>query len=250
MAKFISHIYRVFLVSIFSFSIFASPAQSQEFELPSEELAKESVLPVFDKTVVVRNRAVTTAQRFEVNGYAGLNLLEPFYSNMVMGFGGTYHFTETHGVNVTAMMLGSSLSSNAKALQNGEGLPPGQSFDASRAPTVESILFGNYQMTAYYGKISVTKQRAMNLSLYGLAGLGIVNWSDKVEPALNVGFGQKLYFTPNWALRADLNLAMYNGPDTASKQGLTTGGPTLGSGDFSKTMYFRSFLTAGIAYLF
>jgi hypothetical protein len=44
----------------------ASPyAPAETIEFPEEELATESVLPVFDKTVVVRNRTITRAGRVD-----------------------------------------------------------------------------------------------------------------------------------------------------------------------------------------
>lgn len=245
---FLSDIKYLALSFLVVFGSVSSSLASEEIELPEDELAKESVLPVFDKTVVVRNRAVSLSKRFELSANMGLNLLEPFYSNIVYGFGGAYHFDETHGVNVSFILQQTDLSSNAKDLQAGKGLNSG-SFDASLAPTIDSLLFINYQMTAYYGKISVTKQSAMNLSLYGLAGLGLVNWSDSTEPALNVGFGQKLYFNKHFAFRADLNMAIYQGPDITSKD-LPAGGAKRNSDYFDSTLFFRTYLTAGIAYLF
>lgn len=242
----LQHLIFVFLLALFVTSMTTA---ADEIALPEEELARESVLPVFDKTMVVRNRAITTEGRFEAGLQTGLNLLEPFYGSLVYGVGGSYHFSETHGVNFSALFLNSTLSSNAKDLQAGKGLQGSNTFDVSRAPNVDNILFANYQLTAYYGKISVTKTKAMNLSLYGLAGAGLVNWSDKISPGLNVGFGQKLYITKNWAIRADLTMAIYRGPDPTSRD-LQAGGGTLDSGAFDQTIYFRTFLTAGLAYLF
>lgn len=253
--KCMNHIIRLLnsplMISIFFMLVLnGHVSNAAEIELPEEELAKESVLPVFDKTVVVRNRAVTLTERFEVSANLGLNLLEPFYTNAVYGFGGAYHFDEMHGVAFSGMFLQTELTSNAKALQAGEGLTDsGQTFDASKAPTVDSMLFASYQLTAYYGKVSLTKNRAMNLSLYGLLGGGLVNWSDHTELALNAGLGQKLYITPNVALRADLNMAIYQGPDITSKE-LPATGPSRESDYFDDTIYFRTFLTVGLAYLF
>ena len=222
---------------------------ADQIEFPEEELATESVLPVFDETVVVRNRKVTVSNRFEIGGGVGLNLLEPLYNNTVFNLSGAYHFDETNGVNFTAVFQQSGLSGNGEDLKEGKGID--STFDASRAPSPENYLFGNYQATAYYGKISITKQKAMNLSLYGLLGLGLVQFTDSSEPAVNLGFGQKLYFSENFALRADFSVAGYNGPDpTKPKDGpLTTGGAQLSSDDFESTFYFRSFLTVGVVYL-
>ena len=235
---------------IASLCLFATPQTfAEQIEFPEEELATESVLPVFDETVVVRNRKVTTTGRFELGLGAGLSLLEPLYNNNAFSLSGAYHLDETHGINFTAVLMQSGLSGNGEDLRDGKGID--STFDASKAPAPENYIFANYQATAYYGKISVTKSKAMNLALYGLLGLGLVQFSDSTEPALNLGFGQKLYFSENFALRADFSVAGYNGPDPTKPKGapLTATGPSRSSDDFESTFYFRSFLTFGVVFL-
>lgn len=235
--------------SISLFSLGASQAYADEpIELPDEELATESVLPVFDKTVAVRQRLVNTAGRFEFGAGAGLNLIEGLYNNFVYNLAGSYHLNEERALTLFAIVPNSGLSNQGEALQNGEGLDNGKTFDASKAPMPELYFSGNYQFTAYYGKISVTKKKAMNLALYGLGGLGVVKWTDKTEPLLNLGIGQKLYFNPNSAIRFDLQLMTYRGPDPTSKE-LATTDPSRDSDYFGQTTYFRSFLTVGLVFL-
>jgi outer membrane beta-barrel protein len=231
-----------------------NPVRAETIEFPDEELATESVLPVFDKTVVVRERTVKTAKRFEVGGGAGLSLVEPLYEQMVFNITASYHFDELHGVNVSGVLLSDGLSNAGSDLKAGKGLENSTPFDASLAPTIQSMLFANYQFSAYYGKISLTKQKTMNLSLYGTVGGGIVNWSDTTTFGLDAGIGQKIYFTPNVGLRIDLMLAMYTGPDptspkTSNGQLNSTSG-SLGSDQFESTFYFRPFLTGAFVVLF
>jgi outer membrane beta-barrel protein len=237
---FISHL----LGLLFAGLVFADDV----IELPIEELAKESVLPVFDRTVVVRNRAVTTEGRFEIGGGLGLSLIEALYKNTVFGVNAAYHFDEINGIHLQAVFQSQGLSNNGNRLK--QGLFGGGNFDPSLAPSPEYFAFANYQFTAYYGKISLSKQRALNLSLFGLAGLGVVSFGDSTQPALNFGFGQKFYFTPNIAFRYDLTGSVFQGPDpTQPNQGNLSSGPKLGSSDFEQTLYFRSLLTAGIVFL-
>ncbi len=228
-------------------------AYAETIEFPEEELPTESVLPVFDKTVVIRDRAVKTAGRFEIGVGTGLNLAEPLYSQTVFNITGTYHLDETNGINVNALFLSSGLSQAGQDLKSGNVPPAGKVFDASLAPTVQEMLFGNYQLTAYYGKVSLTKQTVMNLSLYGLAGAGLVQWSDHSTFGFDVGFGQKLYFTPHQGLRFDMILAMYTGPDPTNPNTTgkaLTGSTKLSSSDFSTTYYMRPFMTLAYVYLF
>lgn len=238
------------LISITSISLSASLARADKIEFPDDELATESVLPVFDKNIVVRNRAITTAKRFEVGAGFGLSLIEALYNNVVYGFNGVYNIDETRAIHVMGMFQQSGLSSNGEKLQSGNfsGQNP---FDPSLAPSPEYYIFGNYQLTAYYGKISLSKQKSLNLSLFGLFGLGMVSFGDTTEPALNVGFGQKFYFNKNLALRLDLCLSMFQGPDPTKFKGggNLSGIPKQTSDQFESTLFFRSFLTAGLVYL-
>jgi hypothetical protein len=48
---------------------------TQNIQFPEEELASESVLPIFDQPVSVKNRAVLTAQRLEVGGGGGFRTI-------------------------------------------------------------------------------------------------------------------------------------------------------------------------------
>jgi outer membrane beta-barrel protein len=251
---------KMFLRHLFFYSLVITPAlqvaHAETIEFSEDELATESVLPVFDKTVVVRERAVKTTGRIEIGVGGGLNLAEPLYSQTVFDVMGVYSFDEVNGMNIFATFLSSQLSTAGSELAAGQGLQPGSSnpnFDASLAPTVQNMTFANYQFTAYYGKISIAKELTMNLSLYGMAGLGMVKWTDVAKVGVDVGFGQKLYFNEHNAIRFDMFLAMYQGPDPTNPTGsntMTTGGPTLPSSAFSTTTYIRPFMTLGYVYLF
>lgn len=235
--------------ALFVLSSFQS-ARAEVVEFPEDELAKESVLPVFDKTVVVRERAITTAGKFEIGAGLGLNLVEPLYEQLVYDFSASYHIDEIHGVNVTAYMLSTGLSKAGTDLKNGVGLS-GNQFDASLAPQVENMIFGNYQFTAYYGKISITNQTTMNLGLYGLLGAGLLKWTDKASFGLDAGIGQKIYFTKNLSLRIDLTVMLYQGPDpTSPKSGAPLNTVELKTSDFESTYYIRPFLTSSLVYMF
>lgn len=221
---------------------------AETIELPEEELAAESVLPVFDKTVAVRNRLVSTKSKVELGGGIGLNLIEGLYNNTVFHGQLTYHFSEEKALSIFAILASDELSNTGKDLKAGDGILP-NTFDASLAPSPEYFIIANYQFTAYYGKVSISKTRAMNLALYGLAGGGFMSWSDgEFSPVLNAGIGQKFYFTPQFALKADLQMKIYQGPDITSKD-LDAGGPKRDSSYFSEETFFRPFLTIGAVFL-
>ena len=69
-------------------------------ELPTEELAQESVYPVFDKPVSVKNRNVNTAGKYEIGGYYGNALTEPIFNVSKFGIVGYYHWSEDHAIGL------------------------------------------------------------------------------------------------------------------------------------------------------
>jgi hypothetical protein len=80
--------------------LIASVAHTEVIEFPEDELATESVLPVFDQPVGVKNRSVNTAHRFELGVEAGYDMTEPFFSPYTIGGSATYHFNEESGLNI------------------------------------------------------------------------------------------------------------------------------------------------------
>jgi outer membrane beta-barrel protein len=231
-------------------SLFLNPVRAQTVEFAEDELATESVVPVFDKTVAVKQRNIVTQGRFEAGLAGGINLNEAFYDAITYGFNVSYHFDESSGVNFWYTLRNQALSSYGEQLQRGEGLS-GATFDASLAPYPESFILLNYQYTAYYGKVSLSKQTVMNLSLFGLAGAGLVSFGDSQRFTLNTGFGQKFYFTPRLALRLDLHLIYYQGidPTGIAPASMVTGSGPKDASLFSERAYFDSFVLAGLVFL-
>lgn len=221
---------------------------AETIEFPEEELATESVLPVFDNAKGVLNRAVVTEGRFEMGGGAGLALNEPFYNPMNFHLQASYHFTELHGLNLMYMFLMSGLSDYGEQLKTNPNLNP--KFDASEAPQPSSILMASYQLTAFYGKISLTKKSVMNLSLFGIAGAGMIGLNSGTQvPALNVGFGQKFYFSPRFALRLDFRLIGYSGPDPTSKTLDPTDNVKPAESEFKDEIFFNTYLSGGLVFI-
>ena len=225
---------------------FSNPVRSEVIKFSEEELAKETVLPKFDATSSVKNRNVSLARRWEVFIGWGKSLREPLYKSDILSGSLYYNITETHAVGLTGMYILQGLSNMGKDLREGRGIKP-RTFDPSLAPSAQSLLLAEYQLTAYYGKISIRKSLVMNLSLYGLLGAGQVSFGDSSELALNVGLGQKFYINRNWALRWDLRFMFYRGPNPVQEEpSLETGDSSVSSGDLEKTTYFPSFINIGL----
>lgn len=223
-------------------------ANAETIEFPEDELATESVLPVFENSQSVKARKVLLAHRVEVGGGLGLSLNEPFYNPANFNVNLTYHVNEVHGVNLTGIFWLGGLSSYGQDLRAGRGLSNGDTFDPTLAPNSKQLLLANYQFTAYYGKISISKKTVVNLSLFGLAGLGVLNQGSVSPIVADFGLGQNFYFSENLALRFDLKMFIFQGVDLTTQQ-LNVGTPPPDAGSFAKTTYFNTLLSGGLVFL-
>lgn len=224
-------------------------------ELPQEELAQESVYPVFDKPVSVKNRNVLTAGKFEVGGYYGNALTEPIFNVSKFGLAGYYHWTEEHAI-------GALYEKNAAGLSKyGEQLTDVKSSDGStirldfnRAPAPDSTLMVDYNFKAFYGKMSLSKSIVFNLTTLGSVAAGMVSYANKAYPGIAVGLGQKYYMTNQFSLRVDLRMFMNNAPIPFFKGNATTSlDPTKTApafDQFEERLTYTTNLNVGLNYMF
>lgn len=208
----------VFTTMVFSLSTFAVT-----IELPEEELAKESVLPVFEGgTVAVKSRRVVTKQKFEIGPMAGMIFNEPFFSPWAFGIHAGYHINEFHSIAINAFKRDAKLSDDASQIDSDLATTgPTLTINFPVVPVPEYLATIDYQMTAYYGKISLSKEFVMNLALYIYGGVGMTDLGGEMTWVADLGVGQNLFFTPKMGLRLDMKLLMYNGLDVTSRQTIT-----------------------------
>lgn len=193
-------------------------AQAVTIEFPVEELAKESVLPVFEGgTTAVKSRRVITKRKFEVGPMGGFIFNEPYFSPLTYGLHAGYHFNEFHSLHVNAFLRNDSPSDDSKEI---EKTFPGQ-FDFKMMPSAKYLATIDYQLTPYYGKISLSKDFVMNLAMYMYAGGGMIDFDGDKTWIADVGVGQNLFFSPTVGLRFDLKFLFFNGPVYTSLPGNT-----------------------------
>ena len=234
------------LLTVASMSLHSSRLLADTIEFPESELASESVLPVFDHPESVKARRVQTAHRIELGGFGGYALTEPFYNPMSFGVMATYHLNEVSGLNLAVSANVPGLSDYGNQLNPIPGTSANLNIQYAPAPKYLALL--NYQYTGFYGKLSLTKNYVMNLSLYGLLGAGAIGIGDSVRPVVSAGLGQKFYLSQSFALRFDLRMLMYQGPDGLSRD-LSSATTTASASTFSDKLQFSSLLSLGAVYL-
>lgn len=196
--------------------ILSTPAHAETIQFPTDELATESVLPVFDQPTSVKNRVVSLSKRIELGLLMGYALTEPFYNPFQIGGTLSYHINEDHGINIFGSTFLQGLSNEASQLNPIPGSNPPINGNLQYGPAPKYLGIISWQYSAFYGKLSFTKDYVMNLHLFGLLGVGMYGIGDSSNPVLAVGLGQKFHFTPSLSFRFDLRLLAYSGPDPAS----------------------------------
>ena len=189
---------KVSIPAFFTFLVFLIPFEGMAvtIKFPEEELARETVLPIFERNQAVRSRLVPTKGRVELGFASGFAMNEPLFKSLRYGGHLVYHFTETHGLLLEGQAYQKGLNENGQTLANTD-LDKENREEYLRmdyAPQPEYHLTANYQITAYYGKISVLKNFVMNLSLYGFLGGGIINFGGNPCSCFQHGFGSKILF--------------------------------------------------------
>jgi len=229
---------------LFAF-LFVAQAFAEDVEVPEEELARESTLPIFNKRRAVLNRHVLTSERLELGLGGGIEMNEPYYNDYMFGVHGTYNFNETSALNIQGLWWMPGLSSYGDQLNvtTSRHAP----FDASKAPHPVWAAIANYEYIAYYGKISVTKNGVMNLNLFGIAGIGYLNMNQVSTVCLNLGLGQNFFITRNIGIRADLRWLIFQGPDATTQSLRPTDHPA--AGDFGNRIYYNTQLGLGLVFV-
>ncbi len=230
------------LIPIIAFA--TARALAVDVEVPEEELAKESVLPRFERGEAVKNRNVVTDKKFELGAYAGWNFTEPIYNQGKVGFNGGYHLTEEHALMVNFVYWFPGRNSQYTDL-----LAKIQNLDFTRTPNIQYALWLNWELQAYYGKMSFTKRGVTNLHLYPILGLGMTKTANKVYPGINLGLGQKFYFGKSFALRFDFKIQYQQGPNPFLASGLRTTDPIPDPSAFGDKFTLGTILDFGFTFL-
>ncbi len=185
-------------------------ANGETIEFAEDELATESVLPKFDQPTATKKRVVPTAKRFEIDVQAGTSLADAFFTTVPVGLMAGYHFNEFSAVQVRGDYYLNSVTSYKQQIIADT---PGADVRLNKNPAAKYSFGIGYEMTPFYGKISVTKQRVINLATILALDFGLITFEDASSPYGSIDLGQKFFFSPNWGLRLDLKTVFYNQTD-------------------------------------
>jgi len=240
----------LFFISSLMMTVSLKAVAADDVDVPEDELAQETVYPVFDNPVSVKSRNVRDSETFDLGFFGGLALTEPIYNTTKFGVTTMYHFNEVHALGISYTKNSSGLSRDAQGLKDDMGL------DFSRAPSIDYSLMADYNFKLFYGKLSLTKESVMNTSIYLSGALGMVKFTNKSYPGIALGIGEKFYFTNHWSLKVDLKLNANNAPIPFKANALTDGShgtvavPVPDPNSFDERLTYTTNLEIGLNYLF
>ncbi len=225
-------------------------AHAADLDVPKDELTQETVYPVFDNPVSVKNRNVQDSGAVDIGVFGGLALTEPISSATKFGADINYHFNHIHSIGVFFAKNTSGLSRDAQGLKDQFGL------DFNRAPKLDYTFMADYNYKAFYGKLSLTSNGVINTTIYGSFAGGMVKYVHKSYPALAVGIGERFYFTKSLSLKLDLRFYAHTAP-IPFKAGVLRDGsqgtpvdPIPDYGSFEERLTYTTNLEVGLNYLF
>lgn len=224
---------------------FSRESRADEMDVPKDELAQESVLPVFDNLLSVKSRNVQDTETFDVGLIAGLAITEPIANTSKYGISFNYHLNLVHSIGLLWAMNSTGLSKDAEGLRGDFGL------DFTRAPYPQYSLMGDYNYKLYYGKLSVTKNGVINTSIYVSGAAGAIKYIHKMYPAIAIGVGERFYLTNNFAFKVDLRFFVNNAPIPFKTGALRVGvDPVPNYDSFEERITYTTNLEFGVNYLF
>lgn len=235
------------ILALFLALTVTSSAYAVKIQFPDEELANESVLPIFDRPDPVKNRNVITAQRIELTGFLGLTLNESFTDPYNFGGMVTYHFNEFHAMQFYGTFFSSSENEYPEQIYQETGNVPGAYDIRNKVAQPESVMMLAYKVTPYYGKFSITKQGVLNIALYGTLGVGTIQIDGEQNPALALGIGQKFYFSNHFSILADLRILGFSGVDPRGK---IENNPAPGTAENPDRFQTKYLFVLGASYVF
>lgn len=240
---------RFFILLFTTTSLFSIQLFADEISIPTDELARDSVYPVFDSRVSVKNRNVKDLETIDVGIFGGLAITEPVYNATKYGIAVNYHFNEVHSLGILFAQNSVGLSKDAQGLKDDFHL------DFTRAPYPVSSIMVDYNYKLYYGKLSVTRNGVINTSIYVSGAGGMLQYIHKSYPAVAIGVGERFYLTNSLAFKVDLRIFANQAPIPFKSGALRDSSspspdPIPSYDSFSERLSLTTNLEFGLNYLF
>ena len=188
--------------------LFVPTFSNANIEFSEDALAPESVLPVFPRSVYVKNRNVEKRGAIEIQALGGISVNNPFFKSYPVGGSVGYYFTEEHGVQFLFGYLMSRKSGYASSLENYTNvLEPNSTLGQANFdnfPSQKMLGLISYEYSPFYGKLSLAKGINFNIDVVTSVGGGMFYLEDGSFPTASLGLGLRVYFGKTFGLRINM----------------------------------------------
>ena len=204
--------------------------EAREIRFPDEELAPESVLPVFEnRKNVTMNRRVQLKNKLGLRGSFLGRMDEPFFHPLTFVGGFEFFFNETHGLRFSSVYfwpglsrIGLRVAEVPVATESESDNSINTTFTPGKIHHPQYGFFLSYALSPIYGKISLATNLVTNLNLSMYVGLGALSLNldttnfqsdEKWTYAGWVEFNQKIFIGRRFYFHGSLNFLIYHAPN-------------------------------------
>lgn len=219
-------------------------AESPAVEFEADELPAESVVPLLDSNMAVKNKSINLRQRLELGLNYGFIIDEMFFNNNLFGLQIYYNVNEeqSFGLKYASRMSGMSDYSQEFTTRD---------IYINRSPSPSSILAGIYRWSFLYGKMSLAKDMVIPTLFSAETELGVNKIGTQVLPYSSVGITQKFYMKKTYGLGITYRILVYQTIDPVSTYVGNFPSPNYpAESDFDKKIQVSQSLELGLSYLF
>ncbi len=217
-------------------------AFAEETLITEDLLPTESVFPLLDSEDMVMNRQLNHTHRFEVKADLLIALDELFNDNKLLGITAYYHLNNDLGFGLKYYQYPAAFNSYK------------QQFDTKgvfidRAPQPKSIFAASLVNRILYGKISVSKDLILPLTLEAQYDLGINKYGTQSLPYSAFSLSNKLYLQRKYIIDLSYTLQLHQVINPVSAD-IRQASPVPDESAFTKKIQFSQCLSIGLGYLF
>lgn len=232
---------RFILLSI----IFATLASRAEvIQIEADELPAESVIPILDSNMAVKNRSIPFSGRLEIGVMTGSVIDEMFFNNTLWGLQLFYYYNEDSAWGIKYANRLNGISSYSEQFQNTSA-----QLDFQKAPTPSTIMTASYRWSFLYGKMSVSKDTVVPTVLSTETDIGVHKMGSQNLPWTSFGISHKVFIKKHVGIGLSYRLLIYQTLDPASAD-LGSSAPTPSESDFDKKIQISQSLDAALTYIF
>ncbi len=227
------------MITIASSMSYAQLTENDAFT--AGDLSKEVVYPKVDYPEMVLNKKLTFTDRWDVSLDKISVTDEVFYNNNLYGMKLGYYIDEFRSFGGSYQVRQSGYNSYAGEFE-AKGL------DFAIAPKHESNLIGYFRHVYYYGKISISRDSIIPMTVSGRYSLGMAKYDTKSLPLANYSFGWQIYLQSRYYFELAYGMTIAQTFDIVSED--IRGVTTAQKGDFSQKTQISQNLDLSFGVLF